>query len=196
VLDEAVDFFQQFIRAEYEMATAAYGERDTGLYVEKYAEFERFLKDVKTMDSRGRDLDDFTLELMAAEGEDWFETGKKVLEALRPRTLFQVKHYIHPEWGDLFRGYLSHPRAPIVNVYGFNFYATRIDDELRIISMYSTCDECFTTGKIKGKPCRECGATGWRFQEGRRIETPGRLVEVRKLQPPADPEQLREYEAE
>lgn len=196
MLDEAVDFFQRFIQAEYEMATAAYGERDPLVYAQKYKEFERFLEGVKTLDSRGRDLDGFTIELMAEEGEDWFEMGKEVLGQLRPRTLFQVKHYLHPEWEDLFRGYLSHPRAALVDSYGFNFYAARVEDELRIIAIYSICDECNVTGRIRGSPCRECGATGWSFLEGRHLDAPGKLVGVRKLRPPTAPEQLAEYEAE
>jgi hypothetical protein len=192
-MNEAVDFFQRFIRAEYEMAEAAYGERDSSLYAKKLEAFEGFLKGVRTPDSRVRGIDDLELGIL---GEDWFETGQQVLEQLRPRTLFQVKQYLHPELGDVFRAYVSDSRAFIVDVYGANLYAARVEGELRIISLYATCDECLMTGKVDGRTCPECKGTGWRFLDGSRLDDPGKLVEVRKLQPPSSRQQREEYEAE
>lgn len=193
MLDEAVDFFQRFIQAEYEMAVAAYSEPDSQRYARKLEAFEQLLKGVRTRDARVRGVDDLELGIL---GDDWFETGKRILERYRPRTLFQVKHYTHSELGDLFRAYVSEPDAFMGKAYSASFYATQVEDTLRVISLYFICDECEMTGTVQGAPCPECQGTGWRFMEGRRIGPPGTLVGVRKLQPPSRPEQLKEYEAE
>lgn len=193
MLDEATDFFQRFLQAEYEMAAAAYSEPDSALYAKKLEAYEALLENVRTPHSRVRGVDDLELGIL---GEDWFETGKDILKGLKPSTLFQVKHYAHPELGDLFRAYVSHPAAYLAKDYGINFYAARVDGELRIVSQYVTCDECSMSGRVNGRPCSECKGTGWRYMDGRRLETLGPLVQVAKLQPPSAPEHRKEYDAE
>ena len=89
-----------------------------------------------------------------------------------------------------------HPAAYLAKDYGINFYAARVDGELRIVSQYVTCDECSMSGRVNGRPCSECKGTGWRYMDGRRLETLGTLVQVAKLQPPSAPEHRKEYDAE
>ena len=88
-MDEAIVFIQSFIEQEYLAFKASYEERDEDLY-EDQRELVDLMYGGGLRTNVNRDLN---------PSEEWFAEATRHLAALKRRTLFQVKHYAHPNYG-------------------------------------------------------------------------------------------------
>jgi hypothetical protein len=129
--------------------------------------------------------------------DDHLQQGEKQLQVIGPRHLFKVERYEHGELGTLFRAYAgSHLRKS--TTYASSLFAADLGQGPRLVSQYNLCRTCRGSGQAGGKKCSDCGGTGWRLVGGTDLgdlRELGEPVEVRKIQPPSDPDHLADYEA-
>lgn len=177
-------FIQDFIRAEYEALVAQYTERDEAAFQAKRAKLKAFF-------ANGTEPE---LSRIGPPDEDWFAAGERMMElkSLAPRVLFQVKAYRHPEYGRLYRAYLSSIAAPRGQgpLYFKNYFIAERDGQLKIVSHY----DLDIIPDQEGDRLED-GGLAWIWTSGDRLRTLGELEDSRKFQPPDDPAQRAEYEA-
>ncbi len=168
-MEKAISFIQAFIQHEHEGLIALYCERDKEAFKARKATVSQYYAPgITTMIDR---------PFKAAD--DWFKDRAEAERLLRPRKLFQIKHYRHPKYGDLFRCYVSdtHPRS---DSYFSCLYVADVEGKLKIISRYNV----------------DYDTNGWINRGGATITNPGKLIAVRKFLVPSNPEHLKEYESE
>jgi hypothetical protein len=167
-MEDAINFIQAFIGKEYEALVAQWTERDDSIFEEKRNEVRQFY---------GAYL---TPEVNRPEPVDnkWFKKGKKYLDMIQPRVLFQVKQYEQPTLGNLYRCYVSTTQRDDNNYFSC-LYIGNTEQGVKIVAQYNTDFE-----------------GGWNWRGGVKLDTLGKLIEVRKFQAPTDPENLKDYEAE
>jgi len=167
-MEDAINFIKQFIDEEYEALVAQWTEHDNSVFKTKRRELNRFYgPDITPEINRPRSVD-----------KRWFEKAKKYLDMIQPRILFQVKQYEHPTLGNLYRCYVSTTQRSN-STYFACLYVAHTEQGLKIVAQYNTDFE-----------------GGWDWSGGVKLETLGKLIEVRKFQAPTEPENLKEYEAE
>jgi len=185
-MDAAINFIHTFIETEHEAHVAQYTERDDAAFARKIAKLQEFYEDMRPEPRRA-----------PGKTEEWFVKAQGGLASVAPRVLFQVKHYIHPNLGDLYRNYTSdYLTSGDMAIYFANFYVTDIGHGPKIVSKYLICFACNGTGKVDDEPCNECGGLGWLHSDGLELKKLGTLAETRQFRPPDDPIQQEEYAAE
>lgn len=185
-MEEAIDFIRAFIKKEYEALVAQWSERRDDIFAAKKRDVQRFYgRGLIAKANRPTPSDD-----------EWFEKGAEQLDMLQPRVLFQVKYYRHPTFGDLYRCYVSSTTKFDDAEYFSCLYVANTEHGLKIVAQYNLCFTCNGTGMQGGKSCPDCNFNGWNWRGGVKLETLGKLVEVRKFQAPDHPEQMKEYNAE
>jgi hypothetical protein len=165
-MDEVIKFISAFLANEFEAIIQRWTEKDD----EKFEQAEILLGKYYTQgisSGLARPLD---ME------EGWFLTRKQALKRHEPRKLFQIKHYFHPEYYDLYRCYLSTTEKG-ASLFFTCYFVAKKDGELKIISKYIYSFE----------------RNDWKWQDGIQFETFGKLVEVRQFIAPTHPKQLDEY---
>lgn len=111
-------------------------------------------------------------------------------------SILAVARYHHGQ-GELFRGWLgdSEP-GPRGEGMRRSLYMAREAGRLKVVACYEVCSCCLGAGARRtGEICQACGGAGWFRRAGRRGLVLGRMLELRKLRPPADPRYRRGYDA-
>jgi hypothetical protein len=184
-LDDAVTFVRNFARAELEA--------------------------IQMSEDKKRDTLDWWRHLLPFFGAGvpaGLSHGAKPVE----RTLLQIKRYQHPKQGEVFRAYVSGNEAGVPLDYSFALYlAVDKGPGLKIVARALGCGVCGTSGKLSaqvasvknlvaGGKCYGCKGSGWiklpggwGTKQGFSHLRPGKLLEVRKLTPPTQPECLADY---
>jgi hypothetical protein len=179
-IDEAVEFFIEFFKAECRVIDANYA----GAGFERlHAEMQSMLSDPSVFQIHKKDLSNLKGHAKAA-----IENTKKVVA---PRQIFLVEQH---EVGKrkLFCAYVSAPRKPDAKSrYVEKFWA---NDALRVVAVYFACPECDAVGKINGAKCRQCGGRGWRHHGGGESITAGKPSAVKKLLQPTFPQHAEHYD--
>jgi hypothetical protein len=107
---------------------------------------------------------------------------------LHERTLFAVVRYEVAD-GELCRGWIGNAFRGENGEGILDNYYVAADDEaaLKIVTRYRVCFKCDGAELVDGKPCTGCAGLGWTFDGGAKLKKLGRVLEVRKLEPPSDP---------
>ena len=186
-MDAIVEFIRDFISAENAALYAQYAERSQTAFLKKLDHLRTFYAEGVAPDVNDPGKRDAA----------FFKECAESLDEVKPRLLFQVKHYEHPKLGDLYRAYVSNnTRSGKRSLYFANIYVAGKGKERRIIANYVLCRDCAGLGKVDGKKCPECKGAGWLKAGGAQIPKLDKPVEVRKFLAPDKPEHLIEYEAE
>ncbi|HYH02627.1 MAG TPA: hypothetical protein VEC37_05965 [Bacillota bacterium] len=180
-MEELIYFLEKYIEDEHKMFIAGLSEKNVSLFKKEYENFKTKYYQYG--------IGNFNITTPRQPYGEYFERGKQIIANAIPRIIFQVKKYNHPEWGVMYRCYLS-GTSPSINMeknYEENFFIVKKDGDYNIISIYTTPIEI----KKLHPDLRE-----WDHRQGIEIKELGTLVEVKKFQPPEDPVQLEEYKAE
>lgn len=184
-IDSAVEFFQGFIAKEREAEVALANERDDAVFEALVDELNTFYTgDIATTIYREPEADEAS-----------FSFYQRKLQGRKTPILFKVARYAGPRGAALYRAYAS-SNLEADDTYFTTYWAKVKRGKLKIVAQYNRCTECQGTGKVNGRTCPECKGRGWNWRGGEHIDDPGKPEEVRKLQPPADPQDLADYEAE
>ncbi len=174
-MDEAMQVMRRFIDAEFEAVRAGYVDPDNDAVRAKEKGAEKFFHITPQTPMAlgfGRG---------SATPED-LKDGERFLNRIKPRTLFQVKHYRHPELGELHRFYASPWLVGYSLGYGSSFFVAKVDGEWKIVSRYA--------------PARGGEKVEWEHESGMRLTTLGELTGTEKLTPPERAAHLADYEDE
>jgi hypothetical protein len=174
-VEKVIKFIRKYCEEDYRVTLARLTERDYDKYERRRARITPyFLSGVDDGQRRHPDTSDA-----------WFKTSEKRVKdgALTKRKLFQVKLYRHPLFNKLYRAYLGpnkiYPNDPI---YDLNLFIAEMDGTLKIVSRYM----------FNRFPKRQSSAyisdNGllWNYESGKKIDTLGTLLQVRKFQAPDD----------
>lgn len=174
-------FLDRYICDEHQLFISGLSERNVSLFKQNYEAFESKYYEYGIVN--------YQISTPKQPYDKYFERGKRMIEASIPRIIFQVKKYEHPQWGMLYRCYLSttSPSKRMKKDYAENFFVYQLGDEYKIISIYTLPPEL-----TKLNPdLRE-----WEYSRGKTIEELGTLLKVKKYHPTEDPTQLEEYQIE
>jgi hypothetical protein len=160
-MEEIIRFIRNFIAKEHEVMIQIRTELDIPLVEANLNSLNQFFQ--------GLDSDLYLSSSRTLEELD------KVLELFQPRTLFQIKQYIHPVLGSIYRVYLSSPFRGD-HRYFSNFYIANTVQGLKIIAHYNLCNYCSGIGNRAGIVCDECHGFGWNWRGGQKLEELGELV--------------------
>jgi hypothetical protein len=180
-MEEFINFLEEYIKNEHQMYISGLSERNVDLFQKKYAEFESKYYE--------NGIVNYNITTPRPSDEEYFQNGKEIIEKAIPRIVFQIKKYDHQEWGILYRCYLSRtsPSKRLEKSYLENFFIIKKVNDYKIISVYT-----IPIGLRRLRP----DLRDWRYSQGKEISDLGKLLEVKKFQPPEDPIQLEEYNAE
>lgn len=186
-MEEVAAFLRDYVEAEHAAQMCLYTERDDAVLQVKLDTLQTFHAPAVPPDVRAPLVRD----------ESWFSQAAETLGSIQPRVLFQIKHYQHPELGDLFRAYVSsNLRAGKKVGYFASLYLAGHEGRLRIVSRYLICLDCEGAGRVNGKKCRECKGKGWEYFYGLKLPDPGALIEVRRLRSPDIAQNRVDYDSE
>lgn len=189
-MDEVLAFVRKFIQQEYEFNKILHTERDDASMQAARAQIRAYFADDFANFDQGPDY-----RRPSQPDNTFFEDGQLQFDRgwIVPRTFFQLKQYQHPEIGQLFRAYTSsiHRSEPGHNGYANNFFITRQNNDLRIITRYRLHDP-----RGRGRVMITDHGLMWAASGGLKIQTMGKLVAVHKLEPPDQPADRAEYDAE
>jgi hypothetical protein len=169
-VEKAIEFIKSFINQEYKSLVVEKTERDNSKYLASAGELSGYCIPGLGLSFAGR--------RPFKPADDWFKTEKQAADELQPRRIFQIKHYKNPEYGDLFRCYVSETKSGNNTCFSC-LYAAQVEGNLKIISKYNI--------DFKG---------GWINRGGKEIDKPGDLVEVRMFETPDRPDHMKAYESE
>jgi hypothetical protein len=175
-LNEAVGLVQRWIDDEYAIETAIWTERDEAKLQSMVRELnERYYgRGLRTRLQRGGRADD-----------SHFARADEMLPDLAPRTLFRVERRTGPDGEPLFVAYVSSTRRDIKYLFS-RYVLMPLEQGLRLVSQQNLCGECSGTGKVGGRPCSECGGSGWNQRGGIEIASLGAVEEQKDLETPTD----------
>jgi hypothetical protein len=180
-IDEAVEFFTEFFKAECKVIDANYS--GAASFEKLHAEMQSMLSNPSVFQIHKQDLSNLKGIAKAS-----MENTKKVIA---PRQIFLVEEHDVGK-RKLFCAYVSVPRKPAAkSSYEEKFWA---DDALRVVALYFGCPECDAVGEINGAKCRQCGGRGWRHHGGGESITAGKPRAVKKLLRPTFPQHAAHYD--
>lgn len=181
-MEEVITFLEDFIGEEYKTIIALHTESSDDIFEAKRSKLDSHFAmglDSELYRSSSKNLNDLD----------------KTLRTFQSRILFQVKRYDYPVFHGLYRAYMSSTWRGS-NSYFTNFFIGNIDSNLRIVAQYNICNDCNGTGWQNDVYCEECCGFGWNWRGGLKLEALDKPCEVLKIQPPADPIHLKDYESE
>jgi len=164
VIQAVADFVHAFTEQETRTLVVERSERDTTEYLASMAALAKYCVPGLGLSFAGR--------RPIKPADPWFESEAQAASELQPRTLFQIEHYRHAAYGDLFRCILSGTDAG-ADAISCCLYVARVDGDLKVIAKYGTDPQ-----------------GGWANRGGERIDEPGNLVAVRMFESPARPDTL------
>ncbi len=186
-MDDAIEFLRRFAGAEYATCYARIREPDD----------EKFDATKRTLDAfySGSDFDSGLSRPRGEPASEYnSEDNREGAKNLRPRSLFAVGRYQQGK-GTLYRGWMGTPEIySRGEAMGYSFFLKPVGEELKVVAMRRACAKCRATGKVNGGECPMCNA-GWLRRGGLELRNFGKLVEVRKLQPPTNKDYVAAYEA-
>jgi hypothetical protein len=108
---------------------------------------------------------------------DNFTDPANSIKKRKPPIIFQAKEYDDAKWGKVYKVYASSTNS-IADTYFRVYFVARLDGQWKIISQYGFISQVYE------------------HREGVNFDHLGQPLEIRKLQPPAEPSDLEEYNAE
>jgi hypothetical protein len=125
------------------------------------------------------------------------EATRRTLQAqaaeLRPRTIFKLQRWQHPEQGELYQAYVDSTSPGKLTGYFQSLIIKQVGGALRIVGRYVVCRTCAATGSFQGQRCPDCGSLGWLHREGAKLTSFGTPLETLRLHEPTHPAFLPEY---
>ncbi|NBE84943.1 hypothetical protein [Micromonospora rubida] len=175
-LDNAVDFFNEFLDAEHQQAMAALTEPDDVL------EERRDITQGLMHSPPGTIM---ASPIGRALGHSVEELVEFSANASRPqrRTLFLVAEYRNTTWQALFAGYTSGAHPDTSLAYERLYYAREVEGAPKMISEYLIEIEFETDAEVQ-----------WRHAQGVKVPNPGQLVAAQAIREPVLEEQRRSWE--
>ncbi len=118
---------------------------------------------------------------MEEDRKEWYEKdAEEYLLTLKGRNIFKINKYKHKKYPELYECYLGHMDGK--KMYFESFYVTKINNELKIISIYY----------IRNRKELEK-----EYREGENLGKIGKPIEITKITPPSDyAPDMKYYEAE
>jgi hypothetical protein len=115
---------------------------------------------------------------------------------LRPSSVFAIARY-QPDQADVYRAWLGETElGPRGEAMRERLQLSRDDGALKVVARDEVCGECFGAGgQRSGQRCSGCTGAGWFARGGKPWRPLGRMLELRKLGPPADQRYRRAYDA-
>jgi hypothetical protein len=174
-LDEAAGLVKRWIDDEYAIETAIWTEPDEAKLQEMITRLNDtyYAGGLSTRLQRGGRVDEAHLA-----------RAPEMLPGLGPRTLFRVERRAGPD-GPLFVAYVSSTRKGSKRLFSRYILQPQADG-LRMVAQQNLCNECNGTGKAGGRPCPECGGSGWNRRGGVEISSLGAVEEQKDLETPTD----------
>jgi len=125
------------------------------------------------------------------------EATRRTLQAqaaeLRPRTIFKLQRWQHPEQREICQAYVGSTSPGKLMGYFQSLIVKQVGGALRIVGRYVVCRTCAATGSFQGQRCPDCGSLGWLYREGVRLTSFGTPLETFRLHEPTNPTFLPEY---
>lgn len=189
-MENITAFMKAFIAADHEARRAVYCAHSQAEFDEKVRALDAFFD--QSQGAMGfHDAWDFA---DPSDQSDSAATGRKMLAATRPRTLFLIRHYDHREFGALARCYVDPGMARRRTRYLENLFVATTPKGLRIVAVWRVCLACLGSGRLGGEACSTCGGTGWEPAGGAPLAELGRVTKVERFEAPTDPTSLADYQ--
>lgn len=169
-MDEVVAFAHEFAKREHELEVAQWRERDEAAFQEQVA-------------AVAGDLFDPGLGLRINRGalnDAYFAMGDEQVAQRKPRIVFRVDRWTHPELGELWGIYVSSTVKASQTLFS-RYFVRDTGKGLRLVGQQNVCRDCMGTGEVDGRVCPNCRGTGWIHRGGEKIGDPGKLEESRVL---------------
>src|SRR5262249_27815237 len=112
----------------------------------------------------------------------------------RPRILFLIRTYQHPEFGTQARCYVDSGTRLARTRYFENLFAAKTPAGLRIVARWRVCLACRGSGRIGANTCQTCNGTGWEWAGGGKLGDLGPVTKVERFEAPTDLVSLADYE--
>lgn len=181
MIKEVEDFINQFIKSEYEFWQLFYSERDYDNLKPIIDKINEYFKPRSLAASEGFG------RIPKNPPENWFILNSKSLNDISERTLFQIKEYVHNEYGYIYRCYVSNTQSFAQGHYSALFFVTQIDGNYKIISIYI---------KKHDANIEDTTLNGWRYGIGVKINLNKPPTNILKVTPPLKEQYVYEYEME
>lgn|GEM_PF-6126101 len=186
MMDAAIDFMHRYLLKEY----------DTGMMMYTAEDYFRFEVELY-------ELQELCLERVASSfrrpvevNQAWLDAHAEKADRLSLRTIFLIRHLVHPSQRDVFAFYLSDndPDLPMRRLRQC-LYVAELGSTWLAIARYGLCDRCHGTGKLDGTGCADCQGAGWRHEAGKDLSGPVQVRETRIMDQPPHPEDREAWEA-
>jgi hypothetical protein len=183
-MDDALEFVKELLRADRELSLAAYQDDGT-LYH-------------RLLDGLGDSLvHGVTLGYPRVEDPPpgWLEARRKIMPTTCQRELFQVRRHEHPEYGIIYRAYVSGNRVDERDEYEQCWIVGTRAQRLRLAGRYRVCWDCDGLARLgEGVSCRGCAGLGWEHRQGLDFSVWGPLTKTHKVRSPRPDAQRLEFD--
>lgn len=185
MMDDATVFIQDFVELDFALRNEQWTEANDQLFQSHLANLNsHYFGNIRSNINRENPVP-----------QNKLAEGKKYLQTLQKKKIFQIKEYKHNEYYKLYCAYLS---SDFIggDDYFIKIYYSLIKDKFKIIAIYYKCFDCNGTGLNGNKECEECEGKGWVWQGGVKINIKEKPKHVVKLLKPANTVDFMEYESE
>jgi len=189
-METITTFMRAFIAADHAARRAVYCAPSEEEFDEKVRALDAFLDE-------GQGAMEFPYAwdfVDPSDQSDGAATGRRMLAATRPRTLFLIRHYDHREFGALARCYVDSGMAWPGTRYMESLFVAATTEGPRIVAVWRVCVTCRGSGRLGDDACSTCGGTGWEPAGGATLGELGRITEVERFEAPTDPTSRADYE--
>ena len=169
-MSEAIKFVQTFIDAEHRALHAMLGEEDDAKALQVIGDAQAMLA-TDTNLHFGRTLG-LSSELRAKD--------RRLIPQYVPRTLFVVRRFSHPAFGEVAQAIVSWDEAYGQRRYYDSFFIARMDGDLRVIARYG----------LEDNPT----VVRWKRETGADLGPLGAPIETARFAPPEDAVHRRDWE--
>jgi len=167
---EVEDFTRRFIDAEHRALRASFEEEDDAKALDLLRTAQGMLGAGAVLHF-GRPLG-LSAELRAAK--------RRKATQFVPRTLFAIRRFAHPTFGEVAQAIMSWDQAYGQRRYYDSFFIARIDGDLRMIARYGLEDNQT--------------AVRWKRETGAELGDLGAPIESARFEPPEDDVHRRDWE--
>lgn len=180
-LEKAVEFFQAFLEAEFQVRKA--NLEGSKSFAKLNKKLMSMVEDETVFEIRRKDVSDLQDEFKEANDNALKKLGVRCLYAVEQFVIGKRKFYaayVGPTWS---KG------APAS--MGDKFIA---DNSMKLIGTAFSCSECNSFGEIDGRPCPGCRGRGWTQKTGEKLK-PDKRVDLVKLVRPSLEGDAKAYDA-